>query len=140
MIIVIDASVALKWLVAEQDSDLALPWLESDHVLAAPSHVVGEVGEILCRRARKHLIDREQVEGAFTFFRRNVLLIPLPDLLGLAAEISIATGVAFYDALYVAASDRHRTYVVTADLRLIRLVRGSDWHERVLHFSGDAST
>ena len=47
MRLVVDASIAVKWSVIEQDSDLAAKLIESDHELIAPELLAVEVANAL---------------------------------------------------------------------------------------------
>ena len=52
MRLVVDASVAVKWLVAEEESDAARELLESGEELHAPGLMASEIANALCRKAR----------------------------------------------------------------------------------------
>ena len=52
MRLVVDASVAVKWLVEEEDSEAADRLLEQRHELFAPRLMASEVGNALWRKVR----------------------------------------------------------------------------------------
>ena len=62
MTFVIDASVALKWVIEEDDSETAIALLTQD-ALAAPDLLVIECGNVLWAKARRGLLRREQARA-----------------------------------------------------------------------------
>lgn len=57
--------------------------------------------------------------------------VPAGPLSGRALEIVCATGATVYDALYVASAEVRGDRLWTADERLMRLLSGSEWEDRV---------
>ena len=53
MTFVVDASVAVKWLVNEQASEAAHRLLNSEERLVAPDFIVVEVGNVLWKKLRR---------------------------------------------------------------------------------------
>ena len=123
MSVIVDASVALKWFLAEEGSEAA-EILRRDGQLYAPDLVLPELANALWKAVRRSLIPQAQalvVPGvaakAFTG------LIPSAQLAERALAISIALNHAAYDAFYIALAELLRTEVVTADARLLRKVK-----------------
>lgn len=131
MIIVVDASVAIKWFEQEVDSDKAAQVLAGDHLLIAPAHAFGEIGEVLSRQVRRGLIGRDQIEASLMGLQRSLTSVPLDELLSESVAITLEAGTSFYDALYVAAAVRWRASLVTSDEKLIRALVGTRWHASV---------
>ena len=76
MTIVVDASVALKWVLEEPGSDAAEELLEKD--LAAPSLWLLEAGNALWRRAfRGELTQADAVERLTALTKAPVASVPL---------------------------------------------------------------
>jgi predicted nucleic acid-binding protein len=116
MRIVIDASVAVKWVLGETGSEAADALLDQD--LMAPVIWLAEATNALRRRARIGDITAEQANARLSvLLNAPVASLPIePDLeraLGLAMEI----GHPVYDCLYLAVALRHDTHIVTADRR-----------------------
>ncbi len=61
MTVVVDASVALKWMVKELRSDLAIDLLNSAESLVAPELVVAEVCNAAWKSLRRREIDAAQL-------------------------------------------------------------------------------
>lgn len=129
--IVIDASVAVKWFIDERDSPAALAIFNTPDTLLAPSHAVGEIGEVLLRAYRRQLMSIDALRRANdTIETRLILRSPL-GLVDRATTIAIDASVSFYDALYVAAGDLWSLDVVTADARLCAKLAPTRWGSRV---------
>ena len=135
MSIIVDASVVVKWYVPELYWDNAQRVAAAGDELAAPVHVLGEVGAVLVRRFRQGKITDRQLAIARVAVRDMLSFISLTDLFDAAMQIAIETRLSFYDALYVAAAEREDTFVITADARLVRVVASSRWSDRVLPLS-----
>ena len=101
---VVDANIVLKLYLTEPDSDAAQEVVDRAGPLAAPDHILGEVGEVLVRRLHGGAIDRRQLDAARIDLPRRLFLVPLEELFDQAFELALPTDVSFYDALYVAAS------------------------------------
>ena len=115
---VFDASVALKWLVAD---DILAP-----HALAtreafqpvAPAFIQIEVANALWKYVRVGQVDIEDaVEGA-AVLARLVNLYPDDDLLGSAQRLAARLQHPVYDCLYLSLAQRLSCALVTADRRL----------------------
>lgn len=121
---VMDASVALKWVLPEAMSDNARR-LRDDfqnriHELLAPDVFPVELAHALTRAERKKIIPVGYAKG----FLADIMQTPpalrsyLP-LLSKATDISSRTRQGVYDCLYVALADREQCGLLTADERLV---------------------
>ncbi len=118
MTLVIDASVAVKWLVEEEGSPAAVALL--DESLAAPDLLISEVGNILWKKVRKGEIPpdyarsavRDLVNGGFALYSSV-------NLIHAAVELGIELGHPVYDCLYLVLAQKLGTQLVTADRRFI---------------------
>jgi len=114
--IVIDASVALKWVLDEPGTEGADALLEEE--LIAPSLWLVEAADTLWRRARRGEISVEEAMDRLTeLFNAPVTTAPIEDDLLAAADLANGLGHPVYDCLYLARAIREDTYVVTADAR-----------------------
>lgn len=130
--IVVDASVAVKWFVTETDSDTALTLFRSGFVLMCPDHALGEIGEVLVRSYRRGRLPQDDVRIANDAIAERVAFrSPLP-LIDLATTIALEASTSFYDALYVAAAECWHIPLVTADARLVASVAKTPWRSRVV--------
>lgn len=122
--LVVDASVAVKWLLPEEHSDAAVRLLAEDWDLRAPDLFWAESGNILWKKWRKNEVTAEEATELWVDLRRFPLRIfssePLCDL---SWDIARRFNRTFYDSLYVALAVSGSCPLVTADLRLFNALR-----------------
>jgi len=112
--IVIDASVALKWVVSEADSDAADAILDQD--LMAPVLWLAEAANVLWRKARTREITAEEANARLSELRKApVASLSMEPYLERALELAVEIGHPVYDCIYLALALHHRTHLVTAD-------------------------
>lgn len=122
--LVVDANVALKWLVEEEGSREAEELL--DRPLAAPDLLVAEVGNVLWGKARRgELTPDEAAEAAGRLGTAGVALHPSAPLLAAAVRLGLELGHPVYDCLYLVLARELGTRLVTADGRLITRLAAS---------------
>jgi len=121
---VVDASVAVKWVVEEPDSAAAAGLLAGT-LLHAPAHWLAEAAHVVWWRALRGEFDRDDAaERVAVLGRAPVRSHDLAGLLPRAFALALAHRVTVYDSLYVALAERLGVKLVTADLRLIAAVGG----------------
>jgi predicted nucleic acid-binding protein len=120
--IVVDASVAVKWLIAEEHS--ALAGALSDRQMSAPSLLLIECANALLRRARAGDIPTPAVPGKVRALRlAPVRLVPSERYLEGAIALATELRHSLYDCLYLALALDERVPLVTADGRFVEVVR-----------------
>lgn len=117
--LIVDASVAVKWLIEETDSDRAEALLGRGDTLGVPSHFHSELANALVSKVRRGQLAAHEAEMAIT----RILELPLAvletrPLVVEAASLALAHGVTVYDSLYVALALDLGCQLVTADRRL----------------------
>jgi predicted nucleic acid-binding protein len=116
---VIDASVAIKWVVEEPGTQQAL--LLRQHSLAAPDLLVPECANILWKKVRRReLTEDEAMLAARLLERADVQLELMRPLLEPATRVAIALDHPAYDCTYLALAQVLSCPLVTADERLRR--------------------
>lgn len=135
----IDASVALKWVLPEPDAAAALALRDRLRETGAPAHVPdlfwAETANVLWRLTRRpgNGLEPEEAHGLLETLRAAPLATTtVGPLAGRALEIACATGGTAYDATYVAVAELRGARVWTADARLVRAVAGSGWEDLVV--------
>jgi predicted nucleic acid-binding protein len=119
---VIDASVAIKWVVTEPGTKGAL--LLRRYQLFAPDLLVPECANILWKKVRrKELSEAEAVLAARLLQRADVTLEPMRPLFESAALMAFALDHPAYDCIYLALAQARSCAMVTADERLARKVQ-----------------
>ena len=123
---VVDASVAIKWLVPEVHSEAASRLLAPERQILAPDLIGPECGNTLWKKWRRQELSAEEVEELLQDLRRLPLrIVPCESLYASAWAIARRFERTFYDSLYVALSAGGSCPLVTADLRLYNALRGA---------------
>ena len=113
---VVDASVAVKWFLAEQGRDVAMTIIRSGEALVAPDIVVFEVSNVLRRKQRQVLIEARQVTAAVeTMALCFSRLVPSTELAQEAVRLSMAPDHSVYGCAYLAWAALLGAPLVTAD-------------------------
>lgn len=131
MSVVIDASVALKWVLDEPGKDAADALLEEE--LVAPALWLLEAANALWRRTRRGEITvAEASERLAELHNAPVTNTAIEVDLTAAAELASAMGHPVHDCLYLALAIREDTHVVTADRRFHAAVEQFPTHKGVV--------
>jgi predicted nucleic acid-binding protein len=124
---VVDASVAVKWFVAETDSLVADELSASNHRLFAPRLILTEVANALGRKAIAGLMS---VTEASVYFRSlphyldDVLAVD--ELIEPALKNACTLRHPIYDLIYLEAARRLDAQPVTADRRFTAKIADTD--------------
>jgi predicted nucleic acid-binding protein len=123
--LIIDASVAFKWLVNEQDSHVAISWLGRDE-LAAPTLLHAEVANALWKAVRRTEIPGDDETGAMLLALAD-LIVPLDErpIMPRALAIGLELDHAVYDCIYLALAEARGEKLLTADAKFARKLAGS---------------
>jgi predicted nucleic acid-binding protein len=120
---VIDASVAIKWVVPEVGSEAASDLLGQE--LCAPSLWLAEVANALLKKARRGEITQDEARlRAQDLADAPIEPIELPILLPSAMRVAGELGHSIYDCFYLAAALLRDSTLVTADRRFAAKVAG----------------
>lgn len=123
--VVVDSSVAVKWFVPEELSDVAALLFEPSYDLAAPDLLVPEFGNVLWKKMRRNELRRDEaLEIVGALGEVPLTIVGSADLVVPALEIAAAYGRTVYDALYVALAVARDCVLVTADERLVAALAG----------------
>lgn len=142
--IVVDASVAVKWLVAEADEDAAEQLLLSDDELAAPLLLRVEVTAAIARKARFQEITVDDASAAIELWSSilggsDISLMAEDDDLHGALKLSLELNHPLQDCIYLALAKRLDAPLVTADHRFAAKARRRYPRVRVLTDANRAS-
>jgi predicted nucleic acid-binding protein len=117
---VIDASIAVKWVVEEHRTPEALA-LRQKAKLIAPDLLVAECANILWKKVqRQELLKQEALIAARLLQGAEIELRPMRFLFEAATRMSIEIGHPAYDCLYLALAVETECSFVTADERFLR--------------------
>jgi len=125
-VLVVDASVVIKWLVPEIHALAAGRLLEAGAELIAPDLLFAEVANTMWKKARRGELTSEIAQELVDDLPRiAVQTFPCRDLASEAHAVAIATGRSVYDSMYLALAIRLDTRLVTADERLVNAIRAT---------------
>lgn len=131
--LVVDASVAFKWFVPEEGQDAALSLLARPDRLIAPELLLAEVSNIAWKaRAQGRITPTQARELLGRVEEPFDEIVSMRPHFGLAHELGAAFHRPIYDFVYVALAEDRDGVLVTADVRLGRLLVGTRWASRVL--------
>ncbi len=125
MNLVVDASVAAKWLFVEPDTGKARAILDSaesgELQLLAPEILPAEIANSLWKRTQRGDLDSASALGLFDGFQNvEFKFCRVQELIGPALSIAFRHHHPVYDCLYVVLARREGCDLVTADERLYR--------------------
>jgi predicted nucleic acid-binding protein len=116
---VVDACVAIKWYLPEEETASALRVLDAQHQLHAPDFLLLETDNILCKRIRRGDVTPDRADEIRKALRQApIILHAATARLNRAYDIAVRTGRSLYDCLYVALAVLLEGQMVTADRRL----------------------
>lgn len=118
MKLVIDASVAVKWVVREEGRAEALQRTAGQELLA-PDFVLVESANILWKKVRLAQLDAEHARRGLEFIAGAfAMLVPAKGLAPRALAMSMEYDHPVYDCLYLACAEAEEAQLLTADRRL----------------------
>ena len=137
---VIDASVAVKLLVDEPDSDAARELAASGEELHAPRLMASEVANALWRKARVGEMERADVGAALALMTDMPVRWNDDELVSAdAVRLALALDHPVYDCVYLALAHRIGATVVTADRQFVTAVSSTEHGEAVVTLADYAS-
>lgn len=118
--LILDASVAIKIVVAEAGSEAAESVLA--HALVAPDLLLPECGNVLWKKVRRGELPAEPAaEAAAALLALRIELLPSSRFLAGALRRAMRLGHPVYDCLYLEMAATLGLPLVTADRRLFAL-------------------
>lgn len=122
-VLVVDASVVIKWFIPEVDSDAARQLLDQDHAFFAPDLLFAELANVVWKKVRSGDLSSAQGERLMTDFSKVAIeTIACRALAPDAHFIAVATDRSAYDAFYLALAVRLDTKMVTVDRRFANAI------------------
>lgn len=132
--VVVDVSIAIKWVLREDDSRVAqsllAEWIKEQVVILVPTLLAYEVTNILYRKARQSEMNFDRAKlGITKILRTGLEIADLEDLdsainiraMELAEKFNLP---AAYDAHYLALAEGESYDLWTADTRMWNSVKG----------------
>ena len=117
---VIDASIAVKWVIEEDGTENALA-LRGRGKLIAPDLLTAECANIFWKKVQRNELTEDQALFAARLLQAaDIELLPTRALMEPATRIAIEPNHPAYDCVYIALAIKHDCRFVTADGRLLR--------------------
>ncbi|HZU67968.1 MAG TPA: type II toxin-antitoxin system VapC family toxin [Ktedonobacteraceae bacterium] len=146
-IVVVDASIALKWAITEADSKTArallAEWVNQGVEIKAPALLAYEITNILYREVRAGRISSDTAKIGIKLIFRTVKLVLSKNssfnirAMALAEHYGLP---ASYGAHYLAFAEQQGCELWTSDTRLWRSVKGQlDWVRTLESYSPSSS-
>lgn len=130
--IVIDASVALKWLVEEPDSDLTVARSLESETRIAPDYLLMECAYVIWKKVgQKQLTHRTGEEIIDSLNTLPITFHATYRLITLSYKLAVELNCSVYDCSYLALALNYQCPVVTADKRFYNAVSKSALHDYV---------
>jgi predicted nucleic acid-binding protein len=118
---IVDASVAIKWVTNEEDSEQAQSLLTEP--LSAPEFIYIECGNILWKKFRRSELKGHQIVSAYqNLINAPIVIVPDYLLRETALDMSLEIDHPFYDCLYLALAVLNEQKLLTADIKMINKV------------------
>ena len=140
---VIDASVAVKWLVTEALSEQASALLvDKERALIAPDLLFAEASNALWAMCRRGDIDRRDFAEAIETLKAAPVATPIPmrRLAAAAARLASDLDHPTYDCFYLALAVQEQYTLITADRRFYDVVRRHPYlSDRMAHLASLAA-
>jgi len=129
---VVDASIAIKWMIDESDSDLAARLLDDGHDFLAPEPIIAELISAAWKHRRRGGIGDAQFDDIVIRITQGPIAYrPLRPLALRAAALARELDHPIDDCLYLALAAAEDAPLITADRRLVDAVRGTSLADRV---------
>jgi predicted nucleic acid-binding protein len=133
---VVDASVAVKWLITETFSDQAVRLLDREFTLVAPELLFAEAANALWVMCRRGDITKADFAEAMDVLKAAPVQAPVSmrELAASAARLATDLDHPTYDCFYLALAVQEQYPVVTADQRFYDIVHKHPYlSDRVVH-------
>lgn len=133
--IVVDASVALKWVVPEVESDLSERLFERED-LVAPDLLLVEAANALRRKISDGKMTLEVAQAGLAFIAQTIDVRPISSpLAARALEMGAAMGHPTYDCTYLAMAEFGSGQVVTYDAEFLVRAKRAGWSDLITTLS-----
>ncbi len=136
----VDAGVALKWLVDETLREEAMGLIDWRIALHAPHSILDEIGDLAWRRLRRGEIDTAHARHIVQRMPDYFDVLHPPQAMGAAAlETALRLGLPLRDGIYLACGRGLGLPLITADERLLEAVAQTSFASQVMRLADFAA-
>jgi predicted nucleic acid-binding protein len=133
MSLVVDASVAVKWFVEEEDTKRACLLADGAEEIHCPHLLASEVGSALWRKVLQGQVELGDARTGMQSLARMPITWHADEALGAdCLRLAFAHDRTVYDSMYLALAYRLNARLVTADLRFANALAATDASSMVL--------
>lgn len=133
MNLVVDASVAVKWFVEEEDTNCACLLADGAEAIHCPHLLASEVGSALWRKVLRGQMELGDARTGMESLARMPITWHADEALGAdCLRLAFAHDRTVYDSMYLALAYRLNARLVTADLRFANALAATDAGSMVL--------
>ena len=127
MLYVIDAGIAVKWFIPEEDSAIAhqllTRYLQGLDSPIAPDLLISECGNVFWRRCRQgDMTAEEATESLADLLTLDIPVVPASNLVQAALRLALQHQRTVYDSLYLALAQERDCPLITADEQFFNAV------------------
>lgn len=121
---VVDTSVAVKWVIPEDGSNIedgaqaALALLSNE--LLAPDCIVGEFANALFKKVQRGEIGEEQARAAFAILPETVSFFPAANLVEAALNLALEIVHPVHDCIFLVGAIQQGVPLITADAKFYK--------------------
>jgi predicted nucleic acid-binding protein len=127
--LVVDTSVVIKWIVREEDSDLAVDLVGL--IPTAPDLLRAELANVLATKVRTGQMTVEQALAAQAVNEAAINFLPSMDFARRALELALELRHPAYDCFYLALAESIDAVLITADKRLVDRCKNTAFQNRI---------
>jgi predicted nucleic acid-binding protein len=132
-LLVVDASVVVKWLpifqhenLVPEAENLLVRWEQGSLDLVAPDLIWVEIANVHWRAARQNRCTPADAQASLALLHRHrIPTVRAESLIDRALQIALLHGRTAYDSLYVALAATSNSALITADQKLANALAGS---------------
>jgi predicted nucleic acid-binding protein len=137
--LIVDASVAVKWLLEEHGSATARRLFSPRRRLVAPDLLELEFANAVWKRVQRREMEAEQAEELFEDFQQivgqSLEIVASQAYLSTALGLANVTGGTVYDCLYLSLAMSEESSLITSDQRFVNLISRTPFSKSVRFLS-----
>ena len=134
MTLVVDTSVVIKWIVAEDGSESALLLLDGE-ALTAPDLLRAEMANVLATKVRHKEMSSGQALASQTIVEAAIRFVPAMELSRRALELALELSHPAYDCFFLALAEVLDGTLITADQKMIKRCMRTPHRNRLRRFA-----
>jgi len=135
-LVVIDASVAVKWLIEEVDTNSSLALHGEAFVRIAPDYLILECTNAVAKKTKHGDMSKQQARELVNGLESlPISLIPSNQIRTAALELAIELKQSIYDCLYLALAVYNNCQLVTADKNFYKATQKTPFGKHVVELS-----